>query len=371
MESNNDELNKGINLSKWILRFDNHLLNHPEFYKDVKEYFYESYKDCYKLRKEFHNKFLPELDSNLGFPSSRKYYRYEYFFKPVKFQTFDLANNYYYDDNLNLILNKSSSSSDLKQDNNNKYESSKLKNKPENIGSLKKKIKENIKLNNKNQYKNDSEENIVLSKRSKDSIPIKEEKSFKEKNIIKKRASKVSKKKSNYNNKISKRFSISKEFSYDTNNDFDDDIESVKDSISNNILETFGKQVDDTDEHFESKELEESNASLNSYQDILVKINEDEQDNNTNKKNDIPNLKKTYKSKRFKNIDEQNEQNSNGLNSARFKVSKKDLFNNNPKEDKNKDKDKDKNNNENIIFPNYQKAKSSYELFKKFSKRKK
>jgi len=104
---------------------------------------------------------------------------------------------------------------------------------------------------------------------------------------------------------------------------------------------------------------------------ILVKINEDEQDNNTNKKNDIPNFKKTYKSKRFKNIDEQNEQNSNGLNSARFKVSKKDLFNNNLKEDKNKDKDKDKNNNENIIFPNYQKAKSSYELFKKFSKRKK
>ena len=370
MESSNDEINKRINLSKWILRFDKHLLTHPEFYKDVKEYFYESYKDCYKLRKEFHNEFLPELDSNLGFPSSREYYRYEYFFKPIKFPTFDLANNYYYDDNLNLILNKSFSSSDLKQ-NTNKYENSKLKNKPENISSLKKKIKEN----NKNQYNNDNEENIILSKRSKDSMPIKEEKfqskkSFKEKNILKKRASKASKKKLNNYNKLSKRLSSSREFSNDTNNDFDDDIESVKDSISNNNMETFGKQVDDTDEHFESKELEESNMSLNSYQDILVKINEDEQDINNNKKIDIPNLKKTYKSKRFKNIDEhQNQQNSSGLNSARFRVSKKDLFNNNPKEDKN---DKDKNNNENIIsFPNHQKTKSSYELYKKFSKRKK
>ena len=29
------------------------------------------------LRKEFHNTFLPELDSNLGFPSSKEYYKYE------------------------------------------------------------------------------------------------------------------------------------------------------------------------------------------------------------------------------------------------------------------------------------------------------
>ena len=62
--------------------------------------------------------------------------------------------------------------------------------------------------------------------------------------------------------------------------------ESVKETISNN-METFGKQIEDTDEYSESKKNEASNKSLKRYQDIKEKIEN----------------KQTYFSKRLPNFD--------------------------------------------------------------------
>ena len=224
MEAFPDELNRRINLSQWILKFDKHLLAHPEYYKDVKEYFYESYRENNKIRKELHNKFLPEFDSNLGFPSKRGFHLYEYYFRPLNFKNMDLSKNYYdteitTDDN-NNNNNNSHSIEEIPKNRKSKndYENPFLKDKLE-------KIK---KMNSaKKRYSN------LLNRTSKDSINLLP---FKKKSI------------KNNNLKLFKRQSMNNDYEFDIDNN---DFESIKDSVSGNF-ETYGKQVDDTDEHTDS-----------------------------------------------------------------------------------------------------------------------
>ena len=307
METFPDELNRSLNLSQWILKFDKHLLSHPEFYKNVKEYFYESYKENYKLRKEFHNKFLPELDSNLGFPSKKGFHLYEYYFMPLNFQNMDLSKNYC-DTDININSNNHNINEEKikKRDSKNEYD----------------------KVKKMNSTKNKSFN--IFNKKNKDGLPI----------ITFQRKSNKS---NNY--KLHKKQSQSLNINTDNDYDVDIDYESIRDSISNN-LETYGKQIDDTDEHSTSKKLEESSMSMNKYKDIIVETNDDLNDNTQNDNNDKKTkVKKSYLSKRFKHLGNNN--------------------NNNQEEETNKN-----NNENNYAVPYHKRIKSSYKIFKRFSKKK-
>ena len=212
MESDPEIISRRLTLSQWILKFDKYLLSNPKLYEYIKEYFYECYKNCSNLRKELHNDFLPKLESELGFPSKKEFYNYENFFKTQNYAKFDLADFYYYNDDLNLFNRNNNNSKSVK---------------------------------NKNTFDNKNQSN---KKESKNSL-----------------------------NKISTR---NKNENFENENE-----ESVKETISNN-METFGKQIEDTDEYSESKKNEESNKSLKEYKDI-------------NEKNET---KKTYFSKRLPNF---------------------------------------------------------------------
>ena len=214
MESDPDVISRRITLSQWILKFDKYLLSNPKLYEYIKEYFFESYKNCSELRKEFHNDFLPKLESELGFPSKKEFYDYNNFFKIQNYDKFDLADFYYYDDDLNLYNR-----------NNNNLKST--KNKKEKIKNLNKNINPLPKDSSYggNKYAENDEE------------------------------SDKNKKDKNQNLNIIPMYNAS---------DYE---ESYKETISNN-METYGKQIEDTDEYSESKKNEQSNKSLKRYQDI-------------------------------------------------------------------------------------------------------
>ena len=140
----------------------------------------------------------------------------------------------------------------------------------------------------------------LLNRTSKDSINLLP---FKKKSI------------KNNNLKLFKRQSMNNDYEFDIDNN---DFESIKDSVSGNF-ETYGKQVDDTDEHTDSIISEENSISTKNNRDIIVETNDDVNDNiqNNNK------VKKAYISKRFKHPGSNN-QNEDGQNND-------DLPNNNNK----------------------------------------
>lgn len=117
MESDPEVISRRLTLSKWILKFDKYLLSNPKLYEYVKEYFYESYKNSSDLRKELHNNFLPKLESELGFPSKKEFYDYNNFFKINNYDNYDLADFYYYDEDLNLFNRNNKNSKSVKNKN--------------------------------------------------------------------------------------------------------------------------------------------------------------------------------------------------------------------------------------------------------------
>ena len=216
MEPFPEELNRKLNLSKWILKFDEHLLS-QSFYDAIKEYFFESYKNNAKLRKVFHNEFLPVLDENLGAVSDKEFYKYEYFFKTKSYPKYDLANCYDYDENLNLFKKIEE---DEKNELNNSKESEIKKDEPI---PPKKFPGSKLRLNL-------SKITDEKPKDSKDSKGSKKESSRANKRINMPRGSAL----------------------------YLDDYEN-----QSNNMETFGKQVDDTDEATESVDNESESNSYN------------------------------------------------------------------------------------------------------------
>ena len=91
------------NLPEWVSNFDKRFLSKLDLKEKGHQYFNDTYKACFNIRDDFRNNFLPKLESDLGFPSSSKYYKYEYFFKSQDYPEFELSNNYYYDNNINLL----------------------------------------------------------------------------------------------------------------------------------------------------------------------------------------------------------------------------------------------------------------------------
>ena len=203
MELFSQETDPKLNLSQRILKVDKNILLNQNLYKDNKDPFLECYKNSSKLRKEFHKDFLPHLDSNLGFPSSKEYYKYEDFFKEKNYPKFDLADNYFYDYDLNLFDRNNSPSNankekinkkkkKLESESENYYEKSvffdsKNKSEEEFIGKKSKiKFEKNKKLNkeedtNYNDKKFDNSDKFTIS----DNLGIYENKVNNEKNKVK------------------------------------------------------------------------------------------------------------------------------------------------------------------------------------------
>ena len=152
MEEVPEEFDPKMNLSKRILKVDKNILLNQDLYINVKGPILEGYKDTSKLRKEFHKDFLPDFDSNLGFPSSKEFYNYENFFKEKNYPKFDLANDYFYNNDLNLFNRNNSPL-------NKKNETNKNKNKE-------KKSESDINSNNKN-IKNENDEEEFSNKKVK------------------------------------------------------------------------------------------------------------------------------------------------------------------------------------------------------------
>lgn len=296
MEPFPEELNRKLNLSQWIRKFDKHLLENPKFYEYVKEYFYESYRQNEKLRNEFHNDFLPELDSNLGFPSSKEFYKYEYFFKPLKYTKHDLANFYFYDDDINLFKKSNSLSNIKKKDTkgNSDNDDSQKQNKNNNLDKEKKIMPDEAEYTNENQnyYKFNYNKNIPNDKNH-----------FENKN-------KDINSYNNYNNNNSNdnsQFIKKKSYKSDSNYTIKEvssiprssrNIEESENTITNNNnKETFGKERSDYSES-KSKAFQSSKTSNSSI-------------NKSNNTNDV--IKKPYLSKRFKksgNIELNNNENN-------------------------------------------------------------
>lgn len=270
MEPFPEELNRKLNLSEWILKLDKHILLNPNFYESGKEYVYESYKKNSKLRKYFHKDFLPEIDSNLGFPSSKKTFQYKDYFKTNNYPKYDLADSYFYNDDLNLFQRNKSSlnikqkhkEESLKYDNNSKIRS--INNQEKNdIISNENNSKKGEKQKKKFIENSNNEEDELSSKKIKNRY-IKNNKTNKEDinkpKRIKKRENylykdkentKYNKEKSNrfISNKSIKKMSLNRKSSESCDND-----ESEKATIFN-YLETYGKQIEDSSEFSESKKF--------------------------------------------------------------------------------------------------------------------
>ena len=141
----NSTIDAHQNLPEWVSKFDKKFLSKLDLKERGHQYFNDTYKACFNIRNDFRNNFLPKLESDLGFPSLPKYYKYEYFFRTQEFPEFELSNNYYYDNDLNLLKKNYSSTNINKKETNN-----------ENLKNIKKKTNDKSFYNNnyQNSYKN-------------------------------------------------------------------------------------------------------------------------------------------------------------------------------------------------------------------------
>ena len=133
-------------LPKWVSNFDKRFLSKLDLSKKGHQYFNDTYNSCFNIRDDFRNNFLPKLESNLGFPSSRDNYKYEHFFKSHYFQEYELSKDYIYDDNINL-LKKNFSTNNIFQNRENNIKIS-------NDNNINNNIKKNYKINSNSQINN-------------------------------------------------------------------------------------------------------------------------------------------------------------------------------------------------------------------------
>ena len=80
-QKKDDYIVRRENLSEWIQKFEDHCLKTANLDEDVKGYIEYSMKVCDNPRKNFHDKYLDNLDKNLNVPSSKDNYEYHDFFR--------------------------------------------------------------------------------------------------------------------------------------------------------------------------------------------------------------------------------------------------------------------------------------------------
>ena len=86
---NDDYIVRRENLSEWIKKFEDHCMKNADLDEDVREYVEYSMKECVIPRKNFHDKYLTNLDENLNVLSSKKNYSYHDFYrKPNPYSPF-------------------------------------------------------------------------------------------------------------------------------------------------------------------------------------------------------------------------------------------------------------------------------------------
>ena len=248
------------NLPEWVSNFDKRFLSKLDLKERGHQYFNDTYNACFNIRDDFRNNFLPKLESDLGFPSSSKYYKYEYFFKSQDFSEFELSNNYYYDNNINL-LKKNYSCTNIKT-----KETSK-----DNMKNIKQKTNDKLNYNNNyhNSYKNNQENK---NEEEKVNIFNKSSQINKEKNMAPNNKSYLKSKNENVNNNNNKinyninNNTINKNSNQiykknEMNNQFQKNIESKKENninkniiIKNNSIENKNQK-----ENIYTKKIEKNN----------------------------------------------------------------------------------------------------------------
>ena len=248
------------NLPEWVSNFDKRFLSKLDLKERGHQYFNDTYNACFNIRDDFRNNFLPKLESDLGFPSSSKYHKYEYFFKSQDFPEFELSNNYYYDNNINL-LKKNYSCTNIKT-----KETSK-----DNMKNIKQKTNDKLNYNNNyhNSYKNNQENK---NEEEKVNIFNKSSQINKEKNMAPNNKSYLKSKNENVNNNNNKinyninNNTINKNSNQiykknEMNNQFQKNIESKKENninkniiIKNNSIENKNQK-----ENIYTKKIEKNN----------------------------------------------------------------------------------------------------------------
>ena len=304
------QINPYQTLPQWIIHFDKRFISSLDLKEGGHQYFKDTYKTCYNIRNDFHSNFLPKFESNLGSPSSPKFYKYEYFFKTQHFPEFDLAGEYFYDGKINLLRKNYSTNNILKEteknfNNNNMIEKmnkstnkNDLQNKKNNINVKNDKMEQNIKNKNDKEIK---KENIIYKKT--DVI-------FKRDNNEKKNNQKViGKKNENFVNKNL----------------------SNKNNIQNNTK---------TNTHINQKNIIKNNTKLNEINNSSIKKEKENNiiKNKINKNNNINKISQAYnkniipiKEESFNKEMYDSDENQKDIKNKEIKTSQKIKINNNEK----------------------------------------
>ena len=83
VQKKDDYVVRRENLSEWIQKFEEHCLKTADLDEDVKDYVKYSMKVCENPRKNFHEKYLDNLEKNLNVLSSKENYEYHDFYRKI------------------------------------------------------------------------------------------------------------------------------------------------------------------------------------------------------------------------------------------------------------------------------------------------
>ena len=268
------------NLPEWVSNFDKRFLSKLDLKEKGHQYFNDTYKACFNIRSDFRNNFLPKLESDLGFPSSPAYYKYEYFFRSHDFPEFELSNKYYYDNNINLLKKN--------------YSSTNIKNKQmnfdnfENINKKANDKKVNININNNKNYQS-SYKNTKENKKEEEKV-----------NIVNKPVSQSINKNKNINIK-------NNDGNYLKSKNVNSNINTSNENKKNNNI------INKNNNNNQSYKKNEINNQIQKYE-IKLKINntnnENKKEYNINK-NSIVNKNENNKKNNIENKNEKSNKNQN------------------------------------------------------------
>ena len=166
---NHSEIKSKIHkeFSDWILKYDKNLLTGPVVDECARDLIIECYNDSSNVRKKFHDEFLVKLWDNISVPSLKKYYDYNQFFRPNKFEISNLGKNFDYDNSYKLFRIAKSISPQKNLEKNNVIipNEKKVKNEDKNKTIQENIISKNIKNNNENYNENNNENNNYYIRR--------------------------------------------------------------------------------------------------------------------------------------------------------------------------------------------------------------
>ena len=314
----NTIINTHQKLPEWVANFDKKFLSKLNLGEKDNKYFKDTYNSCAKLRNDFRNNFLPKLDSELPFPSSPAFHKYEYYFRTQEFPEYELSQNYIYDEKINLIRKSNRKKAKKEEEKinvvENKKEKIQQKKIENNINYLKQQKEKNININrndiinkgkNKIKYpikenkKNEMIDNIN-NKNNKDSQYINKNRIVNNKEINNKNRI------GNYNNKYKINDTFKKnENKYSINKEKQNNI--IKNINQKNINKAYNKKIIPIKEVVDEEELSDViNKNENKNNKKMNKI-QDYSNHNHKNSNEINNMKNILNN----NLNNKNDKNYN------------------------------------------------------------